>query len=99
MIVNDFVLDYVAICDSRGEVLDFTDFVDLWNTADALARESFPEGPTTLNLVDRMLRSRNLTTSAFGAQRDGRDAGRILTTLKRETIHARDYMDILFPKP
>ena len=37
--VNQLIIDYVAICDKRGEVLDFADFVPRWLTAHRRAVE------------------------------------------------------------
>jgi hypothetical protein len=31
--VNQLIIDYVVICDKRGEVLDFADFIPRWLTA------------------------------------------------------------------
>jgi hypothetical protein len=33
------ILDYVAICDSRNELLDFADFIPLWIVANEIAEE------------------------------------------------------------
>jgi len=33
MNVNQLIIDYVAICDKRGEVMDFGGFVPLWLAA------------------------------------------------------------------
>lgn len=33
------IIDYVAICDRRGELLNFEDFVPLWITANEIAIE------------------------------------------------------------
>jgi len=39
MNVNQLIIDYIVICDKRGEVLDFTDFVPLWSVANQIAEE------------------------------------------------------------
>jgi hypothetical protein len=40
---NQLILDYVAICENRGELLDLEDFVDLWKAANDLAEETEPQ--------------------------------------------------------
>jgi hypothetical protein len=40
--VAQLVIDYVIICERRRELLNFTDFIDLWREADAITRESGP---------------------------------------------------------
>ncbi|MEA2166655.1 MAG: hypothetical protein QOK37_4782 [Thermoanaerobaculia bacterium] len=40
-----------------------------------------------------------LTTSAFGATRDTRDAGGFFAGIKRAIIHALDQIEIVWPKP
>lgn len=45
MNVNHLILDYVAICERRGELLDFPEFVELWKVAAEVAEETAPERP------------------------------------------------------
>jgi hypothetical protein len=37
--VNQLIIDYVVICDKRGEVLHFADFIPRWLSADRRAVE------------------------------------------------------------
>jgi hypothetical protein len=39
MNVNQLIIDYVVICDKRGEVLDFADFIPRWLVAHRKAME------------------------------------------------------------
>lgn len=39
MNANWLILDYYAVCESRGEVLDLSDFVEFWVTANEVAEE------------------------------------------------------------
>ena len=43
MNVNHLILDYVAICEKRGELLDFPDFIEPWKFATDVAEETAPE--------------------------------------------------------
>jgi hypothetical protein len=40
MNANQLILDYVAICEKRGEVLNLADFVELWTAANHVAEET-----------------------------------------------------------
>jgi hypothetical protein len=40
MNVNQLIIDYIVICDKRGQILDFADFVQLWSVANEIAEES-----------------------------------------------------------
>jgi hypothetical protein len=37
--VNQLIIDYVVICDKRGEVVDFADFIPRWLSAHQRAVE------------------------------------------------------------
>jgi len=41
--VSHLVMDYVAICERRSEVLDFGEFITLWTAASEVAEETTPE--------------------------------------------------------
>jgi hypothetical protein len=37
--VNQLIIDYIVICDKRGEILEFADFIPLWLAAHQRAEE------------------------------------------------------------
>jgi hypothetical protein len=39
MNVNQLIIDYIVICDKRGQTLEFADFVRLWIVANEIAEE------------------------------------------------------------
>ncbi|HEX3067267.1 MAG TPA: hypothetical protein VHX14_01740 [Thermoanaerobaculia bacterium] len=39
MNVNQLIIDYIVICDKRGQILDLADFVRLWSVANEIAEE------------------------------------------------------------
>lgn len=43
MNVNRLIIDYVAVCDKRGEILHFPSFLQLWKIATVVAEETAPE--------------------------------------------------------
>jgi hypothetical protein len=40
---NHLILDYVAICEKRGELLDLGEFLELWKVATEIAEETARE--------------------------------------------------------
>ena len=40
--VARLILDYVYICENRGEILDFGEFIPLWLVANEITEEHFP---------------------------------------------------------
>ena len=48
--VHWLILDYVAVCESRNEILDFADFIPLWIEANEIAEER--TDPRTLLVSD-----------------------------------------------
>ena len=57
MNVAQFILDYVAICEKRRQLLDFGEFVKVWKAADALMETGTnaglaPEDVVTLLIDD-----------------------------------------------
>jgi len=55
--VNDsaIILDYIYICERRGELLDLGDFLELWFSANAIAEDACLNGEPTPDLIDRIL--------------------------------------------
>jgi hypothetical protein len=41
MNVPQLILDYVAICETRGEILDFAEFIALWIAANEITESTF----------------------------------------------------------
>ena len=41
--LDHLILDYVYICEKRGEILDFGEFIELWTTANEIAEETSPD--------------------------------------------------------
>ena len=52
---NAIIIEYTALCEKRGEVLDPTGFLELWMAANAIAEMACLDGEPPPGLIDRIL--------------------------------------------
>lgn len=55
--MNDsaIILDYIYICERRGELLDLAGFAELWLAANPIAEDACLDGEPPQDLIDRIL--------------------------------------------
>lgn len=52
---HQLLIDYVAICERRGQLLELGAFIELWTIATSIAEEAYADGPPPPDLFDRLL--------------------------------------------
>lgn len=50
------IIEYTALCEKRGEVVDPLGFLELWTVANAIAEIACLDGDPPPDLIDRILR-------------------------------------------
>ena len=63
------VVDYVAICERRGEVLDLGEFRDHWTVAEELTERFFPDMEAAERELERLYARKDGSPQQFAATR------------------------------